>query len=226
MIINSQGFGHFTSGINNQDFGIETPKMILILDGCSSGKCSEVGTKLFAQLLSKKKEFDNYEKFEQNVKEVFEDIIAMMRKYFDSEEEFEDGFIMENLLFTILACFETEDKYIVKLLGDGYVITENKYGRISYMRFAYGKCPPYFAYNYCNLGLSHVNFKTYEFCKAVFPKVGIASDGILPIVKGEINGFDNFIIKNNEIMIKTMINNQHTSFYDDVTLGMFEGGKK
>ena len=35
MIISSQGFGHFVKGINNQDFGIESSRAILILDGCS-----------------------------------------------------------------------------------------------------------------------------------------------------------------------------------------------
>ena len=47
MIISSQGFGHFTQGLNNQDFGIETPRMLLVLDGCSGAKYSEVGTRLF-----------------------------------------------------------------------------------------------------------------------------------------------------------------------------------
>ena len=64
MIITSQGFGHFTRGLNNQDFGIETSRMLLILDGCSGAKYSEVGTRLFAQLFSRKEEFDNLEKFE------------------------------------------------------------------------------------------------------------------------------------------------------------------
>ena len=51
MIINSQGFGHFVDGINNQDFGVESTRAIIILVGCSGAKYSEVGTKLFAQVL-------------------------------------------------------------------------------------------------------------------------------------------------------------------------------
>lgn len=70
MIITFQGFGHFTQGLNNQDFGMETSRMLLILDGCSGAKYSEVGTRLFAQLLSKKEEWDNVEKFEDNVESV------------------------------------------------------------------------------------------------------------------------------------------------------------
>ena len=115
MIISSQGFGHFVQGLNNQDFGIETPRMLLVLDGCSGAKYSEVGTRLFAQLFERKEECDNYEKFEDNVKEVFEELIGMMAKYYPTKEELENDFIMDNLLFTIIACFKTEDKYIVKL---------------------------------------------------------------------------------------------------------------
>lgn len=54
MIISSQGFGHFVKGINNQDFGIESSRAILILDGCSGAPYAEVGTKMFAQILKTK----------------------------------------------------------------------------------------------------------------------------------------------------------------------------
>ena len=68
MIISSQGFGHFTDGINNQDFGIDSPRMLLVLDGCSGAKYSEVGTRLFAQLFSRRENWDSLENFESNVK--------------------------------------------------------------------------------------------------------------------------------------------------------------
>ena len=123
MIISSQGFGHFTKGLNNQDFGIETPRMLLVLDGCSGAKYSEVGTRLFAQLLLRKEDFDNYEKFEENVKLIFEKIIKKVKEDYPNRDELEKDFIMENLLFTIIACFKTTDKYIVKLFGDGYIVS-------------------------------------------------------------------------------------------------------
>ena len=230
MIISSQGFGHFTEGLNNQDFGIETPKMLLVLDGCSEAKYSEVGTRMFAQILSKKEDYDSVEKFEDNVKEVFDDIFDMMRKYYLTDEELEKEFIMENLLFTILACFETEDKFIVKIFGDGYIVAQNKQNRISYMRFSYGKCPPYFAYKYCNseevkaANLTKREFKTFEFDKKLFSRVGVASDGILPMAKGELKGIDSLLLKNNELVISMSIKGQRQSFYDDVTIGIFGGG--
>ena len=227
MIITSQGFGHFTEGLNNQDFGMESNRCVLILDGCSGAKYSEVGTRLFAQLLSRKEDWDNVEKFENNVKTVFEDIIKMMRKYYPSQEDLEKEFIMENLLFTILACFQTEDAFIVKFFGDGYIITENKKGLTSYLRYSYGKYPPYFAYKYCDLvdtQLKDFQFKTFTFNKADFPKVAIATDGVMPIAKGEVRGIDRLITGENEIQVLMASRSQRQSFADDVTIGTL-GGK-
>lgn len=226
MIITSQGFGHFTDGLNNQDFGIETSRMLLVLDGCSGAKYSEVGTRLFAQLFSRKGEFDNVEKFEDNVKSVFDDIIEMMKKYYPTSEDLEKSFIMENLLFTIIACFETESEYVVKLFGDGYIITENKRGSISYMKFSYGECPPYFAYKYCDLHeFKDYQFKTFTINKKVFPKVAIATDGVMPIAKGIVTGIDKHIVDGNTVLTKMSITAQRQSFYDDVTIATL-GGKK
>lgn len=229
MIISSQGFGHFIQqeALNNQDFGIETPRMLLVLDGCSGAKYSEVGTRLFAQLFVRKEECDKHEKFEDNVKEVFEELIGMMAKYYPTKEDLEREFVMENLLFTIIGCFQTEDKYIVKLFGDGYILTKNKQGNVSYMKFTYGQCPPYFAYKYCSdLDFQNYQFKTFEFDKKVFPQVGIASDGIMPIVKGGIAGIDKIIFRGNKESLLQAIKNQRQIFSDDVTIGIFEGGEK
>lgn len=227
MIISSQGFGHFTQGLNNQDFGIETSRMLLVLDGCSEAKYSEVGTRLFAQLFLRKEECDNHEKFEENVKAVFDELIGMMEKYFPNKEDMEKEFIMDNLLFTIIACFKTEDKYIVKLFGDGYVVTKNNHGCVSYMKFSYGKYPPYFAYKYCShMNFANHQFKTFEFDKKVFPQVGIGSDGVLPMAKGELRGVDNIICTGNKVTLTAAIRTQRSSFGDDVTIGMFEGGNK
>lgn len=224
MIITSQGYGHFTKGINNQDFSIETSKMLLLLDGCSEAKYAEVGTRLFAQLFSRKEDCDNVDKFEDNVKEVFEEIFDFSRKYYPNQEVFEQEFIMENMLFTIIACFETESSFIVKLFGDGYVITQNVYGSISYIKFSYGKCPPYFAYKYCQtLNFNEYEFKTFSFDKQFFKNVGIASDGIMPLVKDNNKPFDRYISNRSKNTIISVINNNKKSLFDDTTIAMFGG---
>ncbi len=225
MIITSQGFGHFTQGLNNQDFGMEMKRMVIVLDGCSGAKCSEIGTRLFAQLFSRKEEAENVEKFEDNVKSVFDDLIEMMKKYYPTQEDLEQEFIMNNLLFTIIACFETETEFIVKMFGDGYIVTQNAYDCISYIKFSYGKYPPYFAYKYCNIeNYKDYQFKTFTFDKKAFKKIAIASDGIMPIAKGEVNGLDNCIVDGNVVVVEMGIKNQRQSFYDDVTIATF-GGK-
>lgn len=138
MIISSQGFGHFVKGINNQDFGIESSRAILILDGCSGAPYAEVGTKMFAQILKTKEGWDNVEKFEDKVKETFDEIVQMFKPYYKEEKDMKQ-FMMDNMLFTIIALFKEKEQFIVKLFGDGYMITENANGRISYLKCYYGK---------------------------------------------------------------------------------------
>ncbi len=228
MIITSQGFGHFTNGINNQDFGMENEKMVLILDGCSAAKYSDSGARLFGQLFSRKEECDSLEKFEDNVKSVFDDILTMLKKYYPISNDLERDYIMENLLFTIIACFETEDKYIVKLFGDGYIITQNAKGLLSYMKFAYGSCPPYYAYKYCSQmapTFKDYQFKTFTFDKTVFKKVLIATDGVMPIIKFDMKDIDTSIIAENFSLTETILKEKRMSFHDDITIGML-GGKK
>lgn len=228
MIITSQGFGHFTQGRNNQDFGVESPRMLLILDGCSGAKYSEVGTRLFAQLFQRREEWDSLEKFEDHVKSVFEELIQMMEKSYPVREELESEFIMENLLFTIIACFQTEDSYVVKLFGDGYIVAQNKRGNISYMRFFYGEYPPYYAYKYCEwkeAEFKGLTFKTFCFDKKEFPYLAIATDGIMPIAKGDVREIEQDIITGDSDYIKMAIAGKRTSFKDDITIGTFGGAK-
>lgn len=229
MIITSQGFAHYTNGINNQDFGIESQKTILVLDGCSAAKYAESGTRLFGQLLSRKEEWDNLELFEHNVKSVFDDILRMAEIYYPSQQSLEMDYIMENLLFTIIACFDEGDKFVVKLFGDGYIITQNSKGLVSYMKFAYGKCPPYFAYKYCHLeGLdfANYNFKTFVFNKSEFKNVAIATDGILPVVLGNEKDFDTGFATNKKALMELALQGGQLGFGDDVTFAMFGGGNQ
>lgn len=89
----------------------------MVLDGCSEAKFSEAGTRLFSQLFRTIEDYDKVEKFEDNVKITFDRIMSQLSKWYKTQEEIED-FIMENLLFTIVACFKKEDSYIVKIFGD------------------------------------------------------------------------------------------------------------
>ena len=50
MFINKIGMEHLEMGMNCQDYGIIGDTWAVVCDGCSDGKHSEVGAKLFCQL--------------------------------------------------------------------------------------------------------------------------------------------------------------------------------
>lgn len=219
MQICKQGNGHYINGINNQDFYYAEKNLKVIMDGCSEGKFSEVGTRLFYQFFSQLDNRFSVEEFEENVRLVFSKIVKFFSKTSSKDEE---QFIVDNMLFTIVACFELEDKFIVKYIGDGYVITINTENMLSYIRLSYGKMPPYFAYNLLNTGSysKRLEFKTLEFSKEDFKNVGIASDGIAPLVKGRITeDFEKAILGcETKYTPEGIIKSNYSSFFDDVTI--------
>lgn len=219
MQICRQGNGHYLDGLNNQDFFFEEGNLKMITDGCSEGKFSEVGTRLFAQAFSQLDTRLDLSHFEQNVEKAFMKACSVAGA--KSGKDFET-FVIDNMLFTIIACFELEDKFVVKFIGDGYIITINKHGLLSYIRLFYGKSPPYYSYNKLNTSEypKPLEFKTFEFSKKDFKKVGIASDGLAPIADKQLTpSFDDFFLgKKTEYNPKGVINSNRTLFYDDVTI--------
>lgn len=219
MQICRQGNGHYLDGLNNQDFYFEEGNLKMIMDGCSDGKFSEVGTRLFSQAFSQIESRLDLNRFEQNVEKAF--MKACSTAGTKSQNAFEE-FVVNNMLFTIVACFELDDKFVVKFIGDGYIITVNKYDSLSYIRLFYGKSPPYYSYNKLETDNypKPLKFKTFEFSKVDFKKVGIASDGLSPIVDNQLNqSFDEFFLGKQTIYKpEGVINSNRTAFYDDVTI--------
>ena len=217
MKICRQGNGHYLDGLNNQDFCYMEKNLKLLTDGCSQCLYSEVGTRLFIQQFAKLNDRFELKKFESNVRTIFSKICSIADSA-DAKAEF----ITNNMLFTILACFELGDKFVVKFIGDGYIITVNNQNMVSYIRLNYGRTPPYFAYNKLstNAYAEKLNFKTFEFSKKDFKKVGIASDGIAPIAEKRVDdGFDNLIIGiNTNYSPEGIITSNKHLFFDDVTI--------
>ncbi len=182
---------------------------------------------MFAQLFKTIDDYDNIEKFEDNVKITFDKIINQLKEWCKTSQELE-GFIMQNLLFTIIACFKEKDSYIVKTFGDGYIITQNIYGNISYIQLYYKKTPPYYAYKYSNMEdnvYKDYKFKSFKFAKEKFLKVGIATDGVMPIAKGEIEAFDRALRIGQHIRTcEQYIRNNRQLFFDDISIGIFDMG--
>ena len=216
MRICRQGNGHYLNGLNNQDFCYMENNLKLVTDGCSSAEFSEVGTRLFVQAFAKLPNRFDVNEFEANVKKAFDSILTLTTK------DDANDFIANNLLFTIIACFETEDKYIVKFIGDGYIITVNHEDVVSYTRLFYGKTPPYFAYTKIPTTTYEepLKFKTFEYSKKDFKLVGIASDGIAPIAEKKLDvDFDALILgTDTKYSPEGIIRSNQSQFFDDITI--------
>ena len=221
MLICRQGNGHYLNGINNQDFCYEERNLKLITDGCSEGKYSEVGTRLFIQLFSKLDNRFDVNSFEENVDKAFVKACNIFQENSISDIR---EFVVDNMLFTIIACFELEDKFVVKYIGDGYIVTVNQNNMLSFIRLSYGKTPPYYAYNkiHTQTYSEPLKFKTLEFDKAMFKNVGIATDGIMPIAEKKIpEDVEDIILGlDKTYSLEGIINSNSSSFFDDVTIIM------
>lgn len=239
MIISKIGSMHIEKMYNNQDFYLVGDNFKLITDGCSAGKDSDFGTRLFCKLFDQLYYKNDVAKFESNVEEVFNQIFSLFNIGIYSEMKREDyEFLVNNLSFTILACYETNTAFIVKFVGDGYIITENIRGQLSYIKLDYGPCPPYFIYNYINpihkpKYKERLSFRNYVFDKKLFKNVGLASDGIEAAIFGkgirleenEREKFDRFILNTSDIpserntnQMSGLISRNSLYFADDTTI--------
>ena len=237
MNISKIGSVHIEKMCNNQDFFFAEEGFKLLTDGCSAGKDSDFGTRLFIKLITMQEGYNDIEKFEKNVKIVFSKMFSIFNVEIGEKMKKNDyEFLVNNFLFTILACFELEDKFVVIFLGDGYIITENVYGKLSFIKINYGTYPPYYVYNYMldknkNSFKEELEFKKYEFQKSLFKRVGIASDGIAPVVFSdkldyqEKKKLDSFLLNTQNIpenrninQVSNIIQRNSQIFYDDTTI--------
>lgn len=221
VLVNKIGDAHYVKSINNQDYYLVTEKVKMVFDGCSSGKNSEVGVKLFSSLFSMidKERLEEPELFEENVNFVFKKLLSISNDI---------NFIFDNFCFTILAVFETEEKFIVKYAGDGYVITR-KDDEIEYVCLDDG-CkngyPKYYIYNYISPEFlldykDGVRFEEKVFSKKEYQNVGVATDGLrfaFCLDLKEQNNLKNFLIEGKSGKIKILINRNKIKFHDDITI--------
>lgn len=198
MLINMIGSDHVKEGTNKQDMAFQIANAKVVLDGCGSGKYSEVGATLFMHYFTK--EYDYYLKnpnaslYEDfSFDEIIEEVIV--REFFEQTLDmyesskvrylYNDNTIYNNFLFTILICVETEEEFIVYSCGDGFILTldkEDKFGMTELE--ALDEYPAYYAYNFIQNKqsmLAHedgVKFEKHVYSKEEYKKVGVASDGI------------------------------------------------
>lgn len=227
ICISKMGSDHNFKNMNNQDFAFNLLNMKIVMDGCGSGKHSEVGVRIFAQLFARKaKEYlDNgnnicEENFIEVVNSIFEQMLELCKDI---------SFIFQNYCFTILVCLETEDEFVVFSCGDGYIIKQNAEG-ITFDKLDDGEYPSYYIYNYIEdkSVLSQykegVEFKINRFPKSQYVNVGVASDGLrycehlLDVEKSKLIRFLNEG-KGPAIAILINRNNRNNEmFHDDISI--------
>lgn len=209
MLINKMGFNHVESGMNCQDYGAEVDNLKIVVDGCSSGKNSEVGAKLFCHLFSKSKDLN----------QTFQTLTSI----FSTTKEIES-----HLMFTILLLEEDNDYFYVDACGDGLIIKEKHDGTFEYddLDHNYNDFPPYYAYNFVDQDRlvkykEGVNFKDFKFSKSDYKSIGIASDGLKFILKSIFKDeFEKLLRDRKEFGIKRLINREHNVFKDDITIAI------
>jgi len=206
MLIYKIGYEHIEKGLNCQDFGVETDTFKCIMDGCSEGKHSEVGVKLFAHLFSNTT---------MDITECFYKMHTLFPNYED---------IRDHMLFTVLGVFESDDYYTVKFCGDGYIIKQKHDDSIEYEKLGDGNTPEYYAYNFVssdrlNKYKDGVEFKHHLLPKSEYKAVGVASDGLEYILNSPFKEeFERLLLGRKEFAIRRLINREHKYFKDDISI--------
>lgn len=221
------GSDHGFANMNNHDFAFNLLNMKIVMDGCGSGKHSEVGTRMFGQLLARKAKeyFDKGEAIcEENFVNVVDSIFGKMLELCG-----DTSFIFQNYCFTILVCFELEDEFVVYSCGDGYIIKENEDG-ISFDVLDDGEYPCYYVYNFITDKDSlveykeGVSFKVTRFSKKDYCNVGVASDGLRyseNLLDVEKTKLMQFLHDGKGPQIEVLINRNNRKnemFHDDISI--------
>lgn len=240
MLVNLCGNFHVQKNKNNQDYFFYNEKVKIAIDGCSLGdefdsSNTEVGAKLFSSLFSQinPKLRDDPKMFEKNVYYIFSKLLNLFDSKFGETDKTKIEYLIKFFSFTIIACFELDDGFIVKTMGDGYIIMINKDNQISYFKLDYDNSPPYYIYNCIQMDNLNdkISFETYRFSKEHFNNIGVSTDGIsifaseFALPKSEILKIDKFLLNKDNLpeinansRIVSTINKNKSIFFDDVTL--------
>lgn len=213
MFINKIGTEHLESGMNCQDYGFEGERESVICDGCSEGKHSEVGAKLYSLLRSQD------ETAPPTTTAIFDKIVHNLLG--------DDPKILKNYMcFTILNLLYNAEDWIVNYCGDGYIILQDYDGNITFEELSDGEYPKYYIYNYIEKKyLKHykdgVSFSQKTYPHEEYMKVGIASDGLRYILRADEKlkrEFINCLKSGRELKTKLFINRNRKIFKDDITI--------
>lgn len=225
MNVLKMGTLHKESDINCQDaIGSYENRLKVVCDGCSEGKHSEVGAKLFCKMI-----IDRYVNFVDKGKR-FIDVPALITTVMDELVQLigdnpED--IKNYLSFTILVAEKCPDSNYgyVYYCGDGYIIKE-KDDYVSLDKLDCGEYPMYLAYNYIDGKYMKqykdgVRIETLEFEDV--GNIGVASDGIRFVAELEYDDplrkeFMDILASGKEMKMKLFFNRNAKIFQDDFSI--------
>lgn len=213
MFVNKIGQQHLEIGMNCQDYGFEGNgfdgnNLKIVCDGCSEGLHTEVGAKTFCHLIS-----NGY-----SIYEAFTKLVEMFGQSNLSIKNF--------LCFTVLCVFDSYGFFHTMNCGDGYIITEDIEGNITFEELTDGEFPKYYSYNFCDPNTlkyykDGVAFDCRKYCKDRYKNVGVASDGLRFILSANEDLKSEFIEllrQKNAVKIKRFINRNQKLFKDDITI--------
>ena len=227
ICISKMGSDHSFANRNNQDYAFLLLNMKIVTDGCGSGKHSEVGVRLFAQLFARKvKEYTDQGETvgEENFIPIIDSIFTKMLELCS-----DNTFLFQNYCFTILVCLELEDEFVVYSCGDGYILKKDENG-ISFDRLDDGEYPCYYVYNFVtdkSVLLEYkegVSFKVSRYPKKEYQNVGVASDGLRfaeNLITVEREKLMQFLQEGKGPQIEKLINRNNLKngvFHDDISI--------
>lgn len=227
MNVLKTGYSHKEGSINCQDATGEYGGIFkVVCDGCSEGKHTEIGAKLFCKLI-----VDKYKNFTEKGKKYI-DIPSLMMTVMDElvrlvGDNPED--IRDYLSFTALVIEKDLDSGSawVNYCGDGYIIIK-KDNEISFRKLDCGKYPKYLSYNYVD-GSRMAEYKDGVSIETIqfngIDEIGVASDGIRFIADLEDGNelkeeFKNILLSGKDMKMKLFFNRNEKIFQDDFSIVM------
>lgn len=196
IFVNKIGMEHALEWKPCQDDGFVSSRMKCVVDGCSEGRYSHIGARLFCHL------------FQQS--ESIEETFTMLTNMYPTFEDMKD-----HLLFTILYVTEDEESFTVHSAGDGVIIKQHHDDTFSYDVIDQDNSPSYYAYNYVPKEYLRkyqdgVEMIVRVYDKSEFKNIGVASDGLMYLLESPFKEeFERYLGEGKENRIKLLLNKIH-----------------
>lgn len=215
MIINKIGSEHISNNINNQDTYMVYKSVSVVCDGCSAGKHSEVGAKLFCLRLRDWLEYNCNS---------YSDVMYCVHKSMREVVEFVGKRnALDYLCFTIMVLVEEEESFSVGTLGDGSILKLDNNGLLDIENIDNNNTPNYLIYDYIPEQIpdeyKRVSEEGFKFSKSEYKSIGIASDGLQYYKNSPEHALFYEDLRNKkQASIARNINRNASFFKDDITI--------